>query len=108
MPTAVIRPEVAASAAARRTHAYWRRLRRFTLVMLACWLAVSLAVPWFATELNAWRLGRFPLGFWLGAQGALLIFVLLIVVYVWVVERMDRAMAAAECLSTGVADGSER
>ena len=96
MPSVVLRPETSAAAAAQRAHAYWCRLRRVTLVLLGCWLVVSLGVPWFATELNAWRLGRFPLGFWLGSQGALLISVLLIVVYVWVVERMEAALFAAE------------
>jgi putative solute:sodium symporter small subunit len=81
--------------AAWRAHAYWRRLRRLTVGLLCCWLGVSLAVPWFATELNTYRLGRFPLGFWLSSQGALMIFVALIVVYVWVVERLDAAWQAA-------------
>jgi putative solute:sodium symporter small subunit len=78
-----------------RAHAYWRRMRRLTMGLLCCWLGVSLAVPWFATELNTYRLGRFPLGFWLSSQGALMIFVALIVVYVWVVERLDAAWQAA-------------
>jgi putative solute:sodium symporter small subunit len=87
--------ECASMSAPARAHLYWRRLRLLSTALLLCWLAVTLAVPWFAADLNAWRIGRFPLGFWLSSQGALIVFVVLIIVYVWVVERLDHAWHAA-------------
>jgi putative solute:sodium symporter small subunit len=88
--------ELASMSAPARAYAYWKRLRLLTLAMLLCWVGVTLAVPWFAGDLNAWRIGRFPLGFWLSSQGALMMFVLFIIVYVLVVEKMDAAWHAAQ------------
>jgi putative solute:sodium symporter small subunit len=69
---------------------YWRRVSQLTLGLLTIWLLVAVGVPWFARELNQWHIGRFSLGFWLNAQGAILIFVALIVVYAWIMDRLDR------------------
>jgi putative solute:sodium symporter small subunit len=70
---------------------YWRQLRRVTLTLLGCWTVLVLGLPWCADLLNQWRVGGFPLGFWLSSQGAVGGFVLLIVAYVVVVERLDEA-----------------
>ncbi len=70
---------------------YWRNIRRVSVILLAAWLVVTLALPWFATELNFYHIGRFPLGFWLSSQGAVGIYVVLIVVYIWAVEMIEDA-----------------
>ncbi len=98
--------ECASMSAPARAHLYWRRLRLLSAALLLCWLAVTLAVPWFAADLNAWRIGRFPLGFWISSQGALIVFVVLIIIYVWVVERLDRAWHAVQDSETS--DGHAR
>lgn len=86
---------------------YWRNIRRVTVMLLAVWLAVTLALPWFAAELNAYRIGRFPLGFWLSSQGAVGIYVVLIVAYIWAVEMIEDAWHdAREAAADGAADGA--
>lgn len=75
---------------------YWRNIRRVTVILLMVWLAVTLALPWFATELNQLRIGRFPLGFWMSAQGAVGIYVVLIVAYIWAVEKIEDAWHDAD------------
>ncbi len=88
---------------------YWRNIRRVSVILLAAWLVVTLALPWFATELNLYRIGRFPLGFWLSSQGAVGIYVVLIVVYIWAVEMIEDAWHdAKEAASDAAAsaDGS--
>ncbi|MDP1901219.1 MAG: DUF4212 domain-containing protein [Rubrivivax sp.] len=70
-------------------HVFWSRTKRLTLWLLAAWLSVSLAVPWFARELDHVQVFGFPAGHWLAAQGAMLLFLAVIVVYVVVMERLE-------------------
>ena len=67
----------------------WRRTKRLTAVLLAVWLLLSLLSPWFARDLNALKVFGFPLGFWLAAQGALLAFLVIIVIYVVRMESLE-------------------
>jgi putative solute:sodium symporter small subunit len=82
---------------------YWRNIRRVTVILLVVWLAMTLALPWFATELNQFRIGRFPLGFWLTSQGAVGIYVVLIVAYIWAVEMIEDAWHDANEVATSSA-----
>lgn len=75
-------------------HAFWLKTRRWTLGLLAAWLLVNLAVPWFARELDRYSFLGFPLGYWLAAEGALFVYVLLIAVYVLVMDRLEAALLA--------------
>lgn len=75
-------------------YAFWLKTRRWTLGLLAAWLLVNLAVPWFARELDRYTFLGFPLGYWLAAEGALFVYVLLIAVYVLVMDRLEAALLA--------------
>lgn len=68
---------------------FWRSTLRLTAGLLLAWLALNLAVPWFARELNAVQVFGFPLGYWLAAEGMLLLYLLIIVVYVLVMDRLE-------------------
>lgn len=77
------------SAANRR---YWRRNLTLTLVLLAIWFVAGLGCGvLFADVLNEVKLGGFPLGFWFAQQGAIVVFVVLILVYAIGMARLDRA-----------------
>ncbi len=72
--------------------------------MLAAWLLVNLCVPWFARDLDRFSFLGFPLGYWLAAEGALLVYALLIAIYVVVMDRLEAALlaeTAADEPSTG-------
>ena len=60
---------------------YWPRTRRLTLRLLFVWAIVTFVLTWFAAELNRFNLFGFPLGFYLAAQGNLLIYLALIWFY---------------------------
>lgn len=80
-------PKIAAS-----LKRYWRANVRVMLVLLAIWAAVSLGcgVLW-AERLNAMgSIGGFPLGFWFAQQGSIIVFVILILVYAVVLNRLDK------------------
>jgi putative solute:sodium symporter small subunit len=71
-------------------HRYWRKNLRIMAVLLSVWGAVGLGCGvLFADSLNRFRLGGFPLGFWFAQQGSILVFVLLILAYCLLLNRLD-------------------
>ncbi|MED5619204.1 DUF4212 domain-containing protein [Ideonella sp. BN130291] len=69
---------------------YWRRVLRITGGLLFAWLLITLVGPWFARDLSGLSLFGFPLSFWVASQGALLLYLAVIVVYALLMERLDR------------------
>jgi putative solute:sodium symporter small subunit len=76
-------------------HAYWQRTRRLTAALFLVWLVVGLGLHFFAHALNFSFFG-WPFSFWMAAQGSLLVFALLVGVYAWRMERLDREYGLAE------------
>lgn len=71
--------------------AYWRANRRLIGLLLAIWLGISVGSVLLSPILNQFRvLTGFPLGYFMGSQGVLLIFLLLIAIYVWRGGQLDR------------------
>lgn len=70
---------------------YWRTNLRYVAILLAIWATVSFGFGILLVEpLNRIRIGGFQLGFWFAQQGSIYVFVLLIVVYVILMNRLDR------------------
>jgi putative solute:sodium symporter small subunit len=70
---------------------YWRANLHIMAVLLSVWAVVGLGCGiLFADLLNAVQLGGFPLGFWFAQQGSIATFVLLILVYAILLNRLDR------------------
>ncbi len=69
---------------------YWRHNVRIMAGLLVIWAAAGLGCGvLFADVLNQYRLGGFPLGFWFAQQGSILVFVLLILIYATLLNRLD-------------------
>ena len=70
---------------------YWKKNLRYLLILLSIWFVVSYGCGiLFADSLNAIKLGGFPLGFWFAQQGSIYIFCILIFVYVWLMNKLDK------------------
>ena len=70
---------------------YWKRNVTYLVILLAVWFIVSYGAGiLFAKPLNTIRMGGFKLGFWFAQQGSIYLFVILIFVYVWLMNRLDR------------------
>lgn len=70
---------------------YWRTNLKYVGILLGIWFLVSFGFGVLLVEpLNAIRLGGFRLGFWFAQQGSIYVFVVLIFVYVWLMNRLDR------------------
>ena len=80
-----------------RRQAYWRENLTIMAVLLIVWFVVSYLLSIvFVDDLNEYTLGGFPLGFWIAEQGSLYVFVALIFIYVWLMNRLDRKYGLEE------------
>ena len=76
--------------ATKELQAYWKENLIIIAVLLSIWFLVSYVCSiLIVNQLDAYRIGGFPLGFWFANQGSLIIFVILIWVYVWLMDRLD-------------------
>lgn len=77
-------------------HEYWQRNLRITATLLAIWFVVTFVVSFYARELNTITFFGFPLGFYMGAQGALVIYVLIIWFYARYMNNLDEEYGVHE------------
>ncbi|KVE92355.1 DUF4212 domain-containing protein [Burkholderia vietnamiensis] len=79
-----------------RAHArYWRFNVALIAVLMTIGFTVSFVVPFFAPALAGIRFAGFSLPFYFGAQGAILVYLVLIVVYIGLMQRADRLLRRA-------------
>ncbi len=71
-----------------RHRRYWQKNLRITGILLAIWFFVTFVVGYFARDLNFSFFG-WPFSFWVGAQGALIVYVAIIGFYAWYMNRLD-------------------
>ena len=80
---------------------YWRRTITRILVLLSIWLLVGpLMSIVFVEQLNRFSIGEIPFGFWMGQQGSIYVFVVLIFVNAWLADRQDREFDVHETPET--------
>ncbi|MBK8970074.1 MAG: DUF4212 domain-containing protein [Hahellaceae bacterium] len=71
--------------------AYWRANLKVLSVLIVIWFAVSYGAGiLFVDALDTIKIGGFPLGFWFAQQGSIYTFVVLIFVYVWQMNKLDK------------------
>lgn len=69
---------------------YWKRNIKIVLILLSVWFLVSFGFGIILAEpLNQIRIGGYQLGFWFAQQGSIFIFVILIFVYVYKMNKLD-------------------
>lgn len=83
-------PQPIAANPASPTGAYWAANLRIARVLLAIWFVVTFVVGFFARELSFTFFG-WPFSFWVAAQGALIVYCLIIWYYAFAMNRLDRA-----------------
>ena len=70
---------------------YWKQNIKYIAVLLSVWFIVSyLFGILLVDELDKVSLFGFPLGYWFANQGSEVIFCLLIIVYVRLMNKLDR------------------
>ena len=72
-----------------RHHEYWRKNLILTAVLMSIWFLVTFVEAWFARELNNFSFLGFPLGFYMSAQGSLIVYVAIIWFYARYMNKLD-------------------
>ena len=65
-----------------------RRALALKAVLLVVMVLVSFGVCFFARELSFIVFG-WPLHFWIAAQGGVLVFIAIVAIYAWIMNRME-------------------
>ncbi len=64
---------------------------------MGIWFLVSYVFGILLVEtLNEVQMGGFKLGFWFAQQGSIYVFVVLIFIYVWLMNRLDKRFGVHE------------
>lgn len=75
---------------------YWHRNLKITALLLGIWFIVTFVFSFYARELNEITFIGFPLGFYFGAQGALIIYVAIIWFYARYMNNLDNEYGVHE------------
>ncbi|MGE8396141.1 MAG: DUF4212 domain-containing protein [Comamonas sp.] len=67
------------------THHLWLKA-----ILLAVWVVFSFGICFFARDLQAWAQG-WQIGYWMAAQGAVLMFIVIAVVYCVFMDWFERS-----------------
>ncbi len=70
---------------------YWSINLRYLGILLGVWVLVSFGASVLLVDtLDEVRVYGFKLGFWFAQQGAIYVFVVIIFIYVYLMNRLDR------------------
>ncbi|MDP3921176.1 MAG: DUF4212 domain-containing protein [Candidatus Omnitrophota bacterium] len=76
---------------------YWERNLKYLIILLSIWFIVSFGFSILLVDyLDNIRVGGFKLGFWFAHQGSIYVFVILIFVYVYLMNRLDKEFHVEE------------
>ena len=71
--------------------AYWRKNLQYLAILLSVWFAASfLCSAVFVDQLDKIQIGGYRIGFYIAQQGAIWIFVEIIFIYAWLMNRLER------------------
>ncbi len=70
---------------------YWKKNISYIALLLTIWFVVSyLFGIIFVDQLDQFYMAGFPLGFWFANQGSEIVFCILIIIYVRLLNKLDR------------------
>jgi putative solute:sodium symporter small subunit len=73
-----------------KKRSYWQDNLRLVGLCLSIWFAVSFGFGILLVDvLNRIEIGGFRLGFWFAQQGSIIVFIILILVYAILLNRLD-------------------
>jgi len=77
---------------------HWKRTTRLMFLHLFIWLFFGYIVHMFVNSLNQYTVPvlNFPLGFYMAAQGSLIVFVVMLFVFARQQDKIDREHGVAE------------
>jgi putative solute:sodium symporter small subunit len=76
--------------------AHWAKTRTLMFTMLGLWVFFGFLIHMFVVPLNAIVIAGFPIGFYMAAQGSLIVFVVMLFWFAWRQDKIDREFGVAE------------
>lgn len=74
-----------------KLRAYWKENLRYLFILLVIWFIVSYGFGiLLVDQFNSVSIGGAKLGFWFAQQGSIYVFVVLIFVYVYLMNKLDK------------------
>lgn len=74
-----------------KSEAYWKKNLKYLVILLSIWFSVSFGFGiLLIDELNQIQFFGFKLGFWFAQQGSIYVFVILIFVYIYLMNKLDK------------------
>jgi len=72
-----------------KLQAYWKYNIRLTTITMVIWFVVTYVAIFFSPQLNKIVIFGFSMGYYMGAQGSLIVFVILIFNYALKMNKAD-------------------
>ena len=70
---------------------YWKKNLKYLTILLSIWFTVSFGFGVILVDqLNEFQFFGFKLGFWFSQQGSIYTFVILIFIYIFLMNRLDK------------------
>jgi len=74
-----------------KSEAYWKKNLKYLVILLSIWFSFSFGFGiLLVDELNQIQFFGFKLGFWFAQQGSIYVFVMLIFVYIYLMNKLDK------------------
>lgn len=71
---------------------YWRKVRLFTILLVALWFVSTFGIIFFARELAAVTVLGWPVSFYMAAQGLTVLYLGIVAAYAIYMRRLDRLL----------------
>jgi putative solute:sodium symporter small subunit len=84
------------STAASQQSVHWQRTKRLMIIHLVIWFIFSFVIHRFAADTNKISIMSFPLGYYMAAQGSLIVFVIQLFFFSKQQDKIDRECGMAE------------
>jgi len=73
----------------RNAEAHWTKTKGLMIGMMVLWAVFSFGIHFFVKQLNGISFLGFPLGFYMAAQGSLIVFVAMLFVFAGAQDKID-------------------
>lgn len=75
---------------------YWKKNLRITTILMIIWFVVTFVIGYYAIQLNEVTFMGWPIPFYMGAQGSLAIYVVIIWYYATYMNKLDKEYGVHE------------
>ncbi len=75
---------------------HWKKTSKLMILMMSLWVFFGYIVHAFVVPLNGIKFFGFPLGFYMAAQGSLIVFVVMLFWFAKAQDKIDRDCGVAE------------